>query len=193
MFSLWKICNPITFFLVLATLGLVGCGSGSNAYPGPGDGRSFSAAYPAPSGAYPPPNGAPPSRPAIQKTPFVSSDSGAIVVQVLYEENGAPVRGQVFYAATLLPATAPGGEVIGYLPRLQADTAPRGESDEQGVVVISRILAGRYTLALATPMGYVFLWGDDAVVEETNFEVSAGVVTDLGKRTIKIPRNLFEP
>ncbi len=175
-------CHP-AFLLICVALALVGCSSGdNNAYPPPNGANTLP--YPAPAGSL---ISSPPVR-----TPSVSSQFGAIVARIYYAESGLPVRGQIFYAAPLLPVQFSDGQETGSLPSLHAPTAPRGESAYDGTVVISDVPPGRYTLGLLTPMGYYFLWGD-LVVEETNFEVAAGQVTDIGVRTLRVQRELLEP
>ncbi len=175
-------CYPAVLLICVA-LALVGCSSGnSNAYPPPDGANTL---------PYPPPSGSLISSPPV-RTPSVSPQFGAIVARIYYAESGLPVRGQIFYAAPLLPVQFSDRQETGSLPSLHAPTAPRGESAYDGTVVISDVPPGRYTLGLLTPMGYYFLWGD-LVVEETNFEVAAGQVTDIGVRTIRVQRELLEP
>lgn len=123
-------------------------------------------------------------------TPVVSPNLGAVRATLFYASSGKPIRRQIFYVATLIPAL--GAPLGSYVPALDVVTAPRGESDEDGNITISLVPPGQYALALMTPLGPI-LAEDSDKNSRIIFEVVAGQVTDLGNRTILVESSLLEP
>ena len=129
---------------------------------------------------------------AALKTPAVTANLGALVAKLTYAADGQPSRQQIFYAAPLAPVQGPTGTAVAFVAALDAAAAQRDESDGDGNIAISRIPPGRYGLAMATPKGYILLT-EAPSNKEILFDVVAGQVTDLGKRSILVDKNLVEP
>ena len=151
-------------------------------------------AYPIPSGqtAYPVPSESviedyvPPDAPL----PVVSEEAGAIKLTVFYPGGDRPVRGKTFFAAEMLPVE---GELAGsFVPALDTNTAPGGESDRNGVVTMSLITPGKYALVLMTPLGPILVT-EVSTEEAIIFDVLANHVTELETLTVLLDPDQLEP
>jgi hypothetical protein len=128
----------------------------------------------------------------VLPTPEVTSNLGAVVAKLFYASDGTPSRSQIFFVVPLNSVNGADGQPVGLLAGLDPTTAQRGQSDNNGAVVISRVPPGRYGLAMSTPRGYILLQ-ESPSNKEILFDVVAGQVNDLGKRNIQIDKNLVEP
>jgi hypothetical protein len=171
-FALYRVC------LVLCVAGLImsGCRSGSVPVATPGTSTDAIVT----------------TTVATLKTPAVTSNLGAVVAKLYYAAGGQPSRQQIFYAAPLAPLKGTDGTAVALVASLDAATAQRDQSDGDGNIAISRIPPGHYGLAMSTPRGYIMLT-EAPSNKEILFDVVAGQVTDLGKRSILVDKNLVEP
>lgn len=121
--------------------------------------------------------------------PAFSEDTGALAVTLLYPEDGRPVRGQLFFAATMLPVQ---GVEDGFIPALDTGADPSGTTDSHGVLVISEIPPGKYALTLMTPLGPILV--ESQTTQDTIlFDVTANELTDLGEIVVLLNADTLEP
>ena len=121
--------------------------------------------------------------------PAFSADSGALTATLLYPEDGRPVRGQLFFAATMLPVQ---GVEDGFIPALDTAADPSGTTDSHGVLVISNIQPGNYALTLMTPLGPILV-ESEAAQDSILFEITANELTDLGEIVVLLNAETLEP
>lgn len=121
--------------------------------------------------------------------PEFSAETGAFMVTLRYPDGERPVRGQLFFAAHTIPVPDLEGS---FIPALDQNNDPRGQSDGVGVLVISNITPGKYALTLMTPLGPILVEtaGDN---EPVIFEIVAGELTDLGELVIFLDPEALEP
>lgn len=116
--------------------------------------------------------------PAIK--PEFTADTGAFKVQLVFAEDGSPMAGFSFYLARWLPV--PNMPEAG-VPELDLATSPRGDSDKNGILVISNVPPDRYSLILYTPLNVMIVPNAESPVDVWA-EIKPNEVTDLG--TIKV-------
>ena len=125
----------------------------------------------------------------VAPAPEFSDSTGAISILLYYADTDQPVRGQLFFAAEMLPVQ---GIEDGFIPRLSESEAPSGISDSVGQLNISLIAPGNYALALMTPLGPVLV--EEAVSNEPIiFEISANQLTDYGTAHVILDQTILEP
>ena len=123
-------------------------------------------------------------------TPEFSDELGAVTVQLTYTDtDDRPVRGQWFFLAEMLPVQ---GMEEGYVPALDSLTAQSGYSDSHGVLVISFVPAGKYSLVLMTPLGAILVESADSS-EPIVIDVTPGELTDLGSIAVLLNPEPLEP
>jgi hypothetical protein len=121
--------------------------------------------------------------------PTFSDETGAMTIKLTYPDGERPVRGQLFFAAGTIPVQ---GVEDAFIPALDPDNDASGHSDSVGVLVISEILPGKYTLTLMTPLGPILVESvatGDAIV----FEIVANQVLDLGDEAVFLDADTLEP
>ncbi len=190
-----KILRIITFLLF--SMFFTACSVDALATPTPA-GEAAGNGYPYPSAgeAYPSYPLSVPGKEAFEANvtpnapaPEFSTDTGAFTIKLIYPDGEKPVRGLQFFAAETIPVTEiPGG----FIPALDTLRAPSGQSDSQGVLVISNILPGKYVLALLTPLGPILV-EDLATEESIVFDVLANQLTDLGEIIVLLNADKLEP
>ena len=120
--------------------------------------------------------------------PMMDESTGAFRTRLFYTDN-SPIKRQIFYVAELLPVT---GELQGaFVPALDPEIAPRGESDDNGVIVISSIPSGKYVLAIMTPFGPILVLQPNE--EEIFIEINSGILTEIPDQRVLLNREEFEP
>ncbi len=125
----------------------------------------------------------------VAPDPEFGSDTGALKIQMAYASSDRPVRGQLFFAATMLPVQ---GVEEAFIPALDTVNDPSGTTDAQGVLVISNLAPGYYALSLMTPQGPILVEGEE--IEDTIlFDIVAGELTDLGLVTVLLNPEPLEP
>ena len=125
----------------------------------------------------------------VAPPPEVTADTGAFSLKLFYAATGDPVRGQLFFAAEMLPVE---GMEDSYVPKLHQASAPSGSSDSGGQVHISTIPPGKYSLAVITPLGPVLV-EQQGTQEPITFDIIAGEVTDLGTAEVTLNADVLEP
>jgi len=137
----------------------------------------------------------PPSPPAttISLEGIVSEEAGAVEVVLLYaQDKGRPVKRQILYLADLLPVS--GGTLKdAFVPALDATTAPRGETDENGRAVIPMVKPGRYALILMTPPGPILLVREQGGKDAYLIDIEARKLTNGGEVETFVDPAMFEP
>jgi hypothetical protein len=156
-----------------------------------------------PDNSYPPPGGETSSYPIDQPgreafeaqitpnapAPVFDAGTGAFTIKMLYPDGESPVRGQTFFGTEMIPVP----EIPdAYVPALDTTTAPGGQSDSQGVLVMSSLPPGKYALALMTPLGPILV--EDQATEETIvFDIVANQLTDFGVVIVLLNMEKLEP
>jgi hypothetical protein len=124
---------------------------------------------------------------------LISDEAGAVEVVLLYaQDKGRPVKNQILYLADLLPVT--GGTLKdAFVPALDATTAPRAETDENGRAIIPMVKPGRYALILMTPPGPILLVREQGGNDAYLIDIEAGKLTNGGEVETFIDPATFEP
>jgi hypothetical protein len=121
--------------------------------------------------------------------PQTSQDAGALTLRLLYTDGEHPVRGQLFFAATMIPVE---GIEDAFIPAVSPMEDPAANSDKQGRLTMSLLPPGKYALSIMTPQGPILVEDLDSL-ETIVFEINAGEVLDLGERVVNLLFESFEP
>jgi hypothetical protein len=121
----------------------------------------------------------------------VNESTGAVKMVLRFADDQAPVRQQTVFLAHLLPIK--GGDLEGgFVPALDATTAPRGETNDNGEVTIPLVEPGRYILIILTPMSPIVLAAPDRE-KELLVEIVAGEMADLGEVHVFVDPKYLQP
>jgi hypothetical protein len=121
--------------------------------------------------------------------PETSPEAGALTLRLLYMDGEHPVRGQLFFAADMIPVE---GIDEAFIPAVSPMEDPAANSDSQGQLTMSLVPPGKYALSVMTPQGPVLV-EDLETLETIVFDISAGELLDLGERVVNLLYESFEP
>ena len=130
------------------------------------------------------------TEPFINAPSTFDAETGGFEITLFYPGGDRPVRGQTFYAAELLPVT---GQLEGsFVPAVDTNSAPRGGSDDNGLVVFSNVPPGNYALVIMTPLGPILVI-DNQTEENIEFEILPNQLTEFPSQEVFLNPDVMEP